>query len=233
MLKLITFDFWNTLYKGPPDAAISEQRASDVQSVLREYGIELSIPVLQDSFWSAWREAYISQRIYGRDSGPRSQVEHVLRVLGLHHLHNHEEIYEAYTRALLKQPPALNDGVRETIASLRARFDLAVICNTGATPGIHLRTIMRNDGLLDNFDLLVFSDETGFSKPDPAIFNYVLDKLHCKNSSAMHIGDDVITDVIGAKKAGWSAVWLAPRTFWPLPEADYCIETIPDLLKLV
>jgi len=233
VFRLITFDFWNTLYKGPPDAVISEQRVWDVQRVLSDYGFEFATLEIQNAFWSAWQEAYVSQRVYGKDPGPRGQVDHVLRVLGLNGFPGYEAFYEAYTRALLKQPPEINDGVRETLASLQGRFKLAVICNTGATPGVHLRTIMQNHGLSDAFNLLVFSDEMGFSKPDPAIFNYVLDKLGCININAMHVGDDAITDVIGAKKAGMTAVWLAPRVFWPLPEADYCIESLPELIKLV
>lgn len=233
MLLAITFDFWNTLYKGPPDASVSEQRALDVQQILMAEGLEFDLQVLSDAFKGAWREAYYSQRVLGKDPGPRGQVAYLLKRLGIKQLCHPDDLYDAYTTTLLKLPPEINDGVPETLKSLGERLKLAVICNTGATPGLYLRQILKKDRLFDYFNYLVFSDEVVCAKPDPGIFNLTVKKLGCQPEKAIHIGDDPITDVIGAKKAGMKAVWLAPGSEWRLPEADYHIKKVPELLNLV
>lgn len=233
MLEAITFDFWNTLYKGPPDAVVSGQRAWDVQQTLLAEGLEFDPQKLAEAFSSAWKEAYYIQRVYGRDPGPRGQVAHLMKRLGIKELHHPDDLYQAYTATLLKLPPEINDGVPETLRILGERFKLAVICNTGATPGLYLRQIMKKDQLFDYFTYLVFSDEVGCAKPDSGIFKLTVNHLSCIPEKAVHIGDDPITDVIGAKKAGLGAVWLAPGAEWRLPEADYHIKKVPELLSLV
>ncbi|HWP95971.1 MAG TPA: HAD family hydrolase [Syntrophomonadaceae bacterium] len=235
LLEAVTFDFWNTLYKGPPDAIISEQRGQDVRQVLLGEGLDFSLEDLQAAFKSAWKEAYCDQRIYGQDIGPLGQLNHALNYLGISRgsLNHSDDLYQAYTSTLLKFPPELNDGTLETLQALQGRFKLAVICNTGATPGVLLRRIMEQDSILDFFACLVFSDEVGFAKPNPLIFHLALENLKASSQAALHVGDDAITDVIGAKKAGMKAVWLEPRAVWPLIEADYHIKALPELLSLL
>lgn len=233
VLMAITFDFWNTLYKGPPDAAVSRQRARDIQQTLLAEGLEYDLQALSDALKSAWIETYYSQRVYGRDPGPKGQVDHLKKKLGIKQLLRPDDLYDAYTTPLLKLPPEINDGVLETLENLAKHLKLAVICNTGATPGVYLRQIMKKDRLLDYFSQLVFSDEVVCAKPDPGIFILTVKKLGCQPEKAIHIGDDPITDVIGAKKAGMKAVWLAPGSEWRVPEADYHIKKVSELLNLV
>lgn len=233
MLKAITFDFWNTLYKSPADTAVAEQRARDFQRVLLDQGLDYSLEILSESFRRAWKEIYTLQRVYGQDAGPRGQVKHILQMLGVNPTKHWDDLYQAYAGALLKQPPEINEGVREILESLRGHYRMAVICNTGATPGVYLRQLMRADQIRDHFDTLVFSDEVALAKPSPGIFRMALSQLECGQEHAMHVGDDPITDVIGAKKAGLKAVWLAPKADWPVPEADYHIKKLSELLNLL
>lgn len=235
MLKAVTFDFWNTLYKSPPDQVVSVQRGQDLRQALLREGWDFSLEKLQAAFKSAWLEAYDYQRVYGQDMGPSGQFKLVLRTLGLGEidLSRQEVLFKAYTTTLIKLPPRLNDGTRETLQALRGRLKMAVICNTGVTPGSLLRKIMEKDLLLDFFDYLIFSDEVGFAKPNTRIFNLALEHLETAGQSALHVGDDAITDVIGAKKAGMQAAWLAPRADWSIPEADYHIKALPELLSIL
>jgi len=92
---------------------------------------------------------------------------------------------------------------------------------------------MKKDQLFDYFDHLVFSDEVVYAKPDPRIFKLTLEQLGCGPEMAIQVGDDPITDIIGARRAGMKAVRLAPETEWRLPEADYHIIKVPELLNVV
>lgn len=86
---------------------------------------------------------------------------------------------------------------------------IGLISNTGMTPGFILRQVLRKEGVADFFDVLLFSDEVGVRKPERAIFDMVVEKLRAKSSEVVHIGDDLRSDVWGAKNAGFRAIHLS------------------------
>ncbi|MBC7075805.1 MAG: HAD family hydrolase [Syntrophomonadaceae bacterium] len=234
MLQAITFDFWNTLYKLSAHKEVASKRAWDVKEALGELGFDFSVAEISAVFKATWEKAYFYQRVYGKEIGPRGHIKEILKQIGVTLGTDAEEkVYSAYTGTLLEMPPEVNHGVSEILSLFSQRFKLAVICNTGVTPGIILRKIMARDGIIDWFDFLVFSDEVGFAKPSEKIFQYTLKNLNMGNNNAVHIGDDAITDVIGAKKAGMKAAWLAPGADWAVPEADYHIRSIRELAGLL
>ncbi len=55
---------------------------------------------------------------------------------------------------------------------------------------------------------MLFSDEVGFRKPHPKIFEIAAEKLNAKPCEIVHVGDNLKTDVAGAKNAGFKAVHL-------------------------
>ena len=63
-------------------------------------------------------------------------------------------------------------------------------------------------GLSDCLDLTVTSVEVGADKPDPALFRAALDKAEVESSEAVHVGDQLTSDVQGALGAGISPVLL-------------------------
>src|SRR5204863_475001 len=83
-------------------------------------------------------------------------------------------------------------------------YTLAVVSNTMRTPGATLRRLLEQYGLLACFTHTVFSDETGVRKPDPAIFLGALRALGADPARAIHVGDDAILDVEGARAASAS-----------------------------
>jgi len=64
---------------------------------------------------------------------------------------------------------------------------------------------------LDAFvDALVVSEEAETAKPDPAIFQLALDRLHALPGDAVMVGDSWAADVVGARAAGIRAIWFNP-----------------------
>lgn len=66
-------------------------------------------------------------------------------------------------------------------------------------------------GIDEWFDAVVISGEIGVAKPDAAAFRLALDQLVVEPESVWHVGDDLKTDVAGARAAGITAVWLNRR----------------------
>lgn len=68
-------------------------------------------------------------------------------------------------------------------------------------------------------------EEIGYSKPDPRIFEYALDKLQLQAEDVWMIGDNIRWDVGGPQAIGIAGVWINSKQV-VLPE-NY--EIVPDL----
>ena len=64
------------------------------------------------------------------------------------------------------------------------------------------REILRKVGLLDFFDVKVGIDNVGKMKPDRDMFLYALNELEVLPSETLFVGDELMADYEGAKKAG-------------------------------
>jgi putative hydrolase of the HAD superfamily len=116
-------------------------------------------------------------------------------------------LVEAYARPALLVPPAVDDGARPALEQLRAQGRrLALLSNTMRTPGATLRALLDRFGLLACFAHTTFSDEVGVRKPAPEIFALTLQALGVPPEAAVHVGDDPVLDVHGARAAGMRVV---------------------------
>jgi putative hydrolase of the HAD superfamily len=93
--------------------------------------------------------------------------------------------------------------VHEVLGALRdAGLQLAVISNfTDA-----LLAVCRTHVLDGYFDCLVCSAVAGAQKPDVGIFREALRRTGADPAAAVHVGDNYVADVLGARAAGIDAV---------------------------
>lgn len=70
---------------------------------------------------------------------------------------------------------------------------------------------MKSGGIDGYFDTVVLSDDIEVNKPDRRLFDYALTRAGVSAGSSVIIGDNPDTDIFGALRAGWSAVWFNPR----------------------
>lgn len=116
-------------------------------------------------------------------------------------------LVDAYAGPALLVPPTVDEGARPALLRLRAEgLILALVSNTMRTPGATLRRVLDRFGLLDCFAHTTFSDEIGIRKPDPEIFALTLRAIQVDPSAAVHVGDDPVLDVAGARQAGLRAI---------------------------
>jgi HAD superfamily hydrolase (TIGR01509 family) len=120
------------------------------------------------------------------------------------------ELSSAYISPLFKIPPYLEPNISNVLKQLRNQNILTgIICNTGRTPGFGIRRFLENEGVAKYFDHMLFSDEIGIRKPDPRIFQIAATKLNVKLDEIVHVGDNLKSDVWGAKKAGLKAIYFS------------------------
>ena len=87
-----------------------------------------------------------------------------------------------------------------------------ILSNTGFIKGDTLRKLINNFELDQYFSFQLYSDETGFSKPNVKMFELVYDQIKknkiVKKLEVLHIGDNKIADYNGAINFGYNALLI-------------------------
>lgn len=207
-MKVISIDFWNTLVDGKVGFKERHQaRIQKVKQLVNKYDSTISVEQIEASLKQVSAEFDVEWLGNKRTMSSKELVERILILLSVSAKKSEkEELTFAFHHSLLMGPPQLAPGVLEWIPQLAAKFPLAVISDTMFSPGLVLRSYLQTHHLLDYFSYFVFSDETGYSKPDERAFNQVLEKLNGTASESIHIGDIQSTDIIGAQAIGMKAV---------------------------
>ncbi|MFN3194590.1 MAG: HAD family hydrolase [Chlorobiota bacterium] len=206
-LKLITIDFWNTLF----DSVNHDKRYSFRNSVLLEeankLGIEIENNKLDEAIKKSWE--FFEDNWVNKLRTPNSQelVNVIWDHLNLpNEITSIKTVIKTYEDSLFEHPPVLIEGVREALPKLKENYKLGLISDTGYSPGTHLRKLMEDNEILEYFDSFSFSNETGVSKPHEKAFNTILHELNISPINSMHIGDIERTDIVGANNTGMHSV---------------------------
>ena len=124
-------------------------------------------------------------------------------------------------------------GMAELIRDLsRLPVALALVADTRA--GTY-RNVLAQHGLFDMFDAFAVSEELGIEKPHPRMFAHALahSGVDAANARAVMVGNNYGRDVLGARAAGFEAVWFHWNTRYPAPpepaQADGVVTSADEL----
>ena len=137
-----------------------------------------------------------------------------------------EQGFDVYFAA--RNQVELYDDVVPALQTLARHYPLIALTNGNADLG-HI-------GLAPFFAATVYSAAVKVSKPHPAMFEAAATEAGCNNEEVLHVGDDPISDVHGARNAGALPVWMNRKgSAWPAAhrEPEHEIETLHDLLELL
>ncbi len=198
-IQAITFDFWSTLYRGQT-VDYTQRLLTLKESVERGSGTTFSleqfkaaVEIARQTWSRTWQQEH-------RTIDAAEWLDIILEELGTSMPDDdHFNIQTNLEESVLQEMPILEPAVKEVLAELAGRYRLGIISDTGITPGRVLRQILEQDGIIDYFDHLTFSDELGRSKPHPEAFLATLDRLQAVPAQAVHIGDLLRTDIAGAQ----------------------------------
>jgi len=121
-------------------------------------------------------------------------------------IRDRKRIVDLYAGSILVYRPRIIPDVKDALKALSQDFKLAIISDTGFSPGEILKVLLRDNDILDYFSAFSFSDETGVSKPHDKAFRKIFDELGFEPHNAIHIGDIEDTDIRGAKALGMYAI---------------------------
>ncbi len=214
-ITTVTFDLWETLIRDSPESGRPRGalRIDGALAALRDDGFDYP----RDRVAEAVRRCYALCDEVRQREGDLSfgeQVDLFLRCIDEEMAVRLSPVARArvaqrYADSYIEHPPKVDEHAAAVLAALKGQgLKLALICNTGATPGVTQRVFLESAGLLHFFGTLTFSDEERLSKPAPRIFHVTLERLSATPAEAVHVGDHPRNDVEGAKRAGLGAIWL-------------------------
>jgi putative hydrolase of the HAD superfamily len=94
---------------------------------------------------------------------------------------------------------------------------------------VSLHGVLARLGLAPLLDGIVTSAEVGARKPSPAVFERALSLVHARPRDAIHVGDSVEEDVLGASAAGIEPILLARHRAVQAPPGVRVITTLADI----
>lgn len=129
------------------------------------------------------------------------------------------------------------DDTHETLSTLKDRgYRLAIISN--AADDNDVQTLVDNANLRPYFEIILSSAAVGIRKPNPRIFEIVLEQMEIPNTRVAMVGDTLGADILGAQNAGIYSIWITRRADNPANQAhadtikaDMKIATLKELTK--
>ena len=101
----------------------------------------------------------------------------------------------------------------------------------------NMRTVLREFGLDGLFQAVVESAVVGIRKPDPRIFLLGVEALGLSPSVVTVVGDSMAKDIVPARRAGCSTVWLKGEQWDDAPvdeaAADCVVTDLNELLEII
>lgn len=192
------------------DTLLDFKKSEDIsfQLVLKKNGIVEDIKILHEKYKEINNRLW-SQQALGLVTKDFLKVERFRKLLDDHNLNADPiQLAEDYLETLPTQV-FLIEGALELLQSLHGKIPLVIVTN-GIGDVQHKR--LSNSGLKPFVELMVVSEECGYSKPDKRIFEYTFDLMNkiYATSNVLMIGDKLETDILGAQNFEIDSCWFNP-----------------------
>jgi len=136
----------------------------------------------------------------------------------------------------------LFDGGHELLQRLMEnKIPIALIRNSSLMREQFEQTLIRT-GVQKYFSIehnVILGGEVGFAKPDRRIFETALRKMgmedihNLRPERILFVGNETAADILGAKRMGWKAVLIRTTEQSSNGLADYEIDSLPELHKII
>ncbi|GAB4107926.1 MAG: hypothetical protein Kow00105_12490 [Phycisphaeraceae bacterium] len=132
-------------------------------------------------------------------------VAHALEVLGVPNTELADEIATWFTARRIDEMQPF-DGALQALERLRQEgVKLGLISNG---KGETQREKVVRFGLEPLFDSILLEGEFGLGKPDPRVFEHVLEELGAKPTEAWMVGDNLRWEVAAPQAMGMKGIWV-------------------------
>lgn len=221
-VKTISFDLWGTLIKGNPE--YKKLRIEFLQQYCNKSENEIcdvmqKIKKNADSHVEKYGLQFDDIDLYKTFLSELEIVESKLKV---------QDFIAFCHTSFINNPPILMDHTIEVLESLKQQnYRIVLSSNTVFIGGKTMRVALIKLRIFEYFYDFIFSDEINYSKPHYEFFKHVNQKSHTLTENILHIGDNQMTDMNGARNYGMNL--FLTRDGFSTPET---VNSLFNLLKI-
>ena len=136
------------------------------------------------------------------------------------------EIFSIYLKSF-EDNWCIFDDVYETLDYLYQKgYKLGVISNGDLSQQTDK---LSRTGILKFFEVVTASSEYDYSKPDPKLYETIINRYNINKEEMIMIGDQVDKDVLPCLEIGIDAIWLNRKN----KDNDYNVKEIKSLTTLI
>jgi FMN phosphatase YigB (HAD superfamily) len=244
LIRGIVFDLFDTLvdqnHHRLPSIEFEGRRMSATTPRLHRHattacGLSLSLGEFADLQREVDRSLYRETLKQGIELPTLRRFEALVHRLGLESRSELPADFTEIHMGMLRDAVGVPDHHEAVLASLAVDHRLAICSNF--SHGETARLILDEARFSAHLSSVVISDDVGFRKPRPEIFEEVARALELAPSEILHVGDSLEADVAGAAACGMQTVWLTRQVADPDskleaydgPPPDFALEDLLDL----
>ncbi|MFQ5897537.1 MAG: HAD family hydrolase [Candidatus Methylomirabilia bacterium] len=243
--RAILFDFFDTLVlfdrRRLPEIRLNGRlvhtTAGRLLPILAPYAPGLELPRFYEALIASWQQAEEVRSADHREVPAAERFRLLLSHLGLDPAAVPSEVIQELLSAHkheLSKAAELPPHHRALLEGLAPRFRMGIVSNFDYAPTVH--GILQREGIAGFFQPVVVSDQVGWRKPKPVIFETALARLGLPPREALFVGDRADIDVVGATQVGMPVAWVN-REDEPLPEGvptpEYELRDLGELARLL
>ncbi|MGH7395942.1 MAG: HAD family hydrolase [Candidatus Rokuibacteriota bacterium] len=240
--RAVLFDLFDTLVlfhrERLPEVQVNGRMirttAGHLHAAFRPFAPQVELPAFVDALFWSWQEAERIRSEAHREVSAPERFGMLFGRLGLEPPPEARDLLLAtHMRELSRvvECPAHHAALLE---SLRPRYRLAVVSNFDYSPTC--LAILEREGIGHLFETIVISDEVGWRKPKPVIFETALARMKLPPTDALFVGDRADIDVIGARGVGMPTAWInreAARLPTDVQPPDFEIRDLAELRAIL
>lgn len=204
--KCIFFDLDHTLWDYETNSRETLQGLYDAYS-LREKGVTDFIGFLQQfkivnaALWELYDHGKIGGEVIREE-----RFKQILDAFAVNDEKLMNELSQEYLHACPQKGNLMPNAI-ETLQYLSGKYRLSIITN-----GFEeiQNTKLKAGNLHSYFDHIITSQMAGHKKPAREIFEFTLEKNRISSKEAIMVGDNLVTDIAGARKASIATVFYNP-----------------------
>ena len=129
--------------------------------------------------------------------------------------------------------PGVVDGAYALLDYLRQRGYRMHITSNGFHEVQYRK--LRASRTLDYFDSIILSEDAGANKPSPEFFDYAFRTSGARPETTLMIGDNFVTDILGAKSAGLDVLFFNqhPDQFAAPEPVNYEVNHLREIMRIL
>ena len=139
----------------------------------------------------------------------------------------------AYFPEARKAHPFIYKETFQVLDRLKDHYQLILLTN--GSPKLQNTKLEISSEIAPYFEHIVISGAFGKGKPDPSISQFALDQSALQADEAIMVGDNLMTDILGASRVGIRSVWINREQKQPIKDIQptYEITNLDELFPIL